>query len=99
MASMARTGIILFTLFYLLVSTGFSVNAHRYGKRIRFVPVDSQHEQKSPCGKKMRPGCCKDIHAYLKINDNQKMSSQVTLPSNNFFMTSSAFTLPASEKL
>lgn len=81
---MARIFTILFAVFYLLIATGFNVSAHWCGKKIRLVSIDSPHEKKCPCGKNMRPGCCKDIHAYFKIKDAQKVSVQVVLPANHF---------------
>jgi hypothetical protein len=96
---MARIFTILFAGFYLLLATGFNVSAHWCGKKIRFVSIDSPHEKKCPCGKKMRPGCCKDVHAYLKIKDTQKVSSQVILPANSFVKALTVMGFPKSEKL
>lgn len=89
---------ILFALFYLLVATGFNVSAHRCGKKIRFVSIDSSHEKKCPCGKNMRPGCCKDFHVYLKITGAQKASSQIILSTNSFTKTLIAVAFQESEK-
>lgn len=95
---MAKIATVLFAFFYLLVATGFNLSAHWCGNKIRFVSLDSPHEKKCPCGKKMRPGCCKDIHAYFKITDTQKAASKVALPSYNF-VKAITFASPQSERL
>jgi hypothetical protein len=97
--AMARIFIILFAGFYLLISTGINVSAHWCGKKIRLVSIASSHEKKCPCGTKMRPGCCKDVHAYFKITDNQKISSQVVLPVNSFAKALTTVAFQKSEKL
>ena len=32
---------------------------------------------------KMRAGCCKDVHANIKLNDNHKAASQIISPNSN----------------
>jgi hypothetical protein len=89
---------VLFAAFYLLLATGLNVSAHWCGKKIRFVSIHSAHEKKCPCGKKMRPGCCKDIHAYFKITDNQKAASKIALPPNSFAKAFTNIALGKTEK-
>src|SRR5215510_10536991 len=81
---MKRIITVLFAAIYLLLAMGVNVNAHWCGKKIRFVSFAAPHEKKCPCGKKMNPGCCKDVHAYFKITDTQKAASKIVLPPNSF---------------
>ena len=97
---MTKVSTIFFAFFYLMMATGFNVNAHWCGNRIRFVALDSPHEKKCPCGKReMNASCCKDTHAYFKIKDTQKMSSQVVPPSNESAKSLRVFAFMKPEEL
>jgi hypothetical protein len=72
---MKRISIILFSVFYLLVTAGFNVSAHWCGEKINFISIDASHDKKCSCGEKMTTGCCKDVHFYVKVTDSQKISS------------------------
>lgn len=75
---------ILLTICYLLPAVGFSMDLHWCGKSVKIVTINSSHQKKCPCGKKMPSKCCKDVHVSVKITDNQKASAQLSAPQNNF---------------
>ena len=75
---------ILLVVFYLIPVIGFSVDLHKCGKKIRVVSINASHETKCPCGSEMPFGCCKDFHVSVKLTDNQKTTSQLYIPKNNF---------------
>lgn len=74
---------IFLIFFYLIPAVGFSVDAHWCGKKLRIVAIDSVHEKKCPCSKKMSTGCCNDVHVSVKLTDSQKASAQVIAPTQN----------------
>ncbi len=74
----------LLLFFYLIPAIGLSIDAHWCGKKVKIVAIDSSHEKKCPCSKKMSKGCCSDVHVSLKLTDSQKTSTEVTSPSNSF---------------
>lgn len=84
---------ILLLFFYLIPAIGLSIDAHWCGKKVKIVSIDSSHEKKCPCSKKMSNGCCSDVHVSLKLTDSQKIATQVNFPSNSFVKLIAA-TLP-----
>ena len=72
---MKRIVIILFSFFYLLTVAGFNVSAHWCGEKINFISIDAAHNKKCTCTGQMPPGCCKDVHFYVKVTDSQKIST------------------------
>ena len=69
---------------YILPAIGFSIGIHRCGNKVKVITIDSPHEKKCPCSKKMPSGCCKDVHLSLKLTDNHKTATQLAVPNNNF---------------
>ena len=63
---------IFFSIFYLISSSGISLNVHYCGGKMKHVSFITTNE-KGCCGKKkMSKKCCKDKVAYFKIKDNHK---------------------------
>src|SRR5436190_10471328 len=60
----------------MLPAMGMSIDTHWCGKRVKLISIYAAHENKCPCGKKMSKGCCKDVHLWIKLSQNQKSSSQ-----------------------
>jgi hypothetical protein len=75
---MKRVAILLFTVFYMLPVIGFSIDVHWCGNKVNSIKIVSDKEEKCPCGKKMKNGCCKDTHTFIKLTDNQKAGSTLT---------------------
>lgn len=64
--------IILFSVFYLLVSTGASLNIHYCGGKLRNISFTSFSE-KECCGGKMKSkGCCHNEKIVIKLKDKQQ---------------------------
>ena len=75
--------VIFFSIFYLISSSGISLNVHYCGGKIKHVSIINANE-KDCCGKKkMSKKCCKDKVAYFKIKDNHKSNqfAKVVTPS------------------
>jgi hypothetical protein len=71
-------------MFYLVSTSGMSLNVHYCGGKIKHVSLYSSSE-KGCCGKKkMSKKCCKDKVAYFKIKDNHKVNqlAKVVTPSS-----------------
>ena len=80
---MKRIAVIFFALFYLLPAVGFSINVHWCGGKVSSVAIEVIGNGKCACGKEMKKGCCKDIKTIVKLTDNQKNTTQLTVPQNN----------------
>jgi hypothetical protein len=72
---MKKAAVILFTLFYILISSGFPVAIHYCHGKIESVKLTSS-DTGCCCGMdKMSKNCCKTVHYSLKANiDNQVAS-------------------------
>jgi hypothetical protein len=86
--------ILLLTFFYLIPVTGFSIDIHWCGNKIKSIGVEKIHKDKCPCGKLMPVGCCKDTSSFIKLTDNHKGTSWLTVPTNNFTMLAVEYYLP-----
>lgn len=76
--------IIFFSFFYLLVSSGFTINYHYCGGKLKKVSLVSFNE-KGCCGnKKKSKGCCKDKVSFIKIKDNHKANNFIKVPPTNY---------------
>ncbi len=80
---MKRIVVIFLTLFYLLPAVGFSINVHWCGGKVSSVAIEIIGNEKCDCGKEMKKGCCKDIKTIVKLTDNQKRTTQLSVPQNN----------------
>ena len=81
---MKKLTIIVLTFIYLIPAIGVSMDVHWCCNRIKIVDINSSHEKKCPCGKKMPPGCCKDYHFSAKITQIQQSLDQIKIPSCDF---------------
>ena len=62
---------VLLAFVFLLSSTGFSINKHFCGGKLKSTNVLLIQNHNSCCGtKKMPEGCCKNQTEVLKIKDN-----------------------------
>ena len=79
---MKKFVVIFFSIFYLVSTSGMSLNVHYCGGKIKHVSFITTNNEKGCCGKKkMSKKCCKDKVAYFKIKDNHK-SNQVAKIAN-----------------
>lgn len=79
---MRKSGIILLTVFYFIVASGFAVNIHYCGGKLKKISL-AQNEG-CCCGpKKKTKGCCKEKTLICKIKDNQKTTRQIAIPTNS----------------
>ncbi len=75
---------IILSFIYLIVTSGFTLNYHYCGGKLKKVSFVSNNE-KGCCGNKMKSkGCCKDKHSFFKVKDNHKLGNSVNLSTNNF---------------
>ena len=81
----------LLIFLYILPAVGFSMDIHWCGKKLKLVAFDSPHEKKCPCKKEMPSGCCKDAHVSVKLADNQKIPTQLTISNKSFIKIFKAF--------
>ncbi len=82
---MKKSFIILFSFFYLTITSGITMNLHYCGGKLKTVSFFNKDVEKGCCGsKKKSKGCCKDKKSFHKVKGNQKSSSSVTLKHNSF---------------
>lgn len=72
-----------------MVSSGFTINYHYCGGKLKKVSLVSINE-KGCCGiKKKCKGCCKDKVSFIKIKDNQKANDFIKVPPINYIAVKS----------
>ncbi len=72
---MKKSIIILFAVFYLLISTGAALNLHYCGGSLKSISLVSTNP-KSCCKGKMKKGCCQNKQLILKT-DNKQQTNKV----------------------
>ena len=66
---------------YFIVSSGFTINTHFCGGKLKTVSLFNQTE-KSCCGsKKASKGCCHDTKSFIKVKDVQESNNNSVLTS------------------
>ncbi len=79
---------ILLAFVFLISSSGFSINRHYCGNKLKSTDILLVHnDDTSCCGKKEMPkGCCKNETQVIKIKENFTPNQTVILPSTDFIM-------------
>jgi hypothetical protein len=76
---MKKSGIILLTLCYFIVATGFAINIHYCGGKLKEISLTQSDE--CCCGsKKKAKRCCEEKTIVCKIKDNQKTAPKTIIP-------------------
>ena len=82
---MKKTLSILLAFVFLLSSSGFSINRHFCGNKLKSTDVLLIQNAESCCGKKEMPeGCCKNETQIIKIKEHFTPTQTVSLPSTDF---------------
>ena len=69
---MKKILILFFSILYLVVTTGFSINMHFCGDNLIELSINSSTKEENCCGKKeIKKGCCTD-------KNNHKSSRQTS---------------------
>ena len=78
---MKKSGILLLTVFYFIVTSGLVINFHYCGGKLKKI---SWIEHKDCCcgSKKKAKGCCKEKTVICKVKDSQKPASKTIVPGN-----------------
>ena len=64
---------------YFVVSSGFTINRHYCGGKLKTVSLFNQTE-KGCCGsKKASKGCCHDSKSFIKVKDVHKSNNSVLI--------------------
>jgi hypothetical protein len=64
-----KSFILIFAFLYFIVSSGFIINTHFCGGKLKAVSLFNQTE-KGCCGsKKASKGCCHDSKSFIKVKD------------------------------
>ena len=80
---MKKIAILFLIFFYLIPAIGVSLDVHWCCHNLKIVDINSTHEKKCPCGKKMPPKCCRDYHVSAKLTQVQQGTDHVSVPSCN----------------
>jgi hypothetical protein len=76
-----KSFILIFALLYFVVSSGFTINTHFCGGKLKTVSLFNQTE-KGCCGsKKASKGCCHDTKSFIKVKDVQESNNNSVLAS------------------
>ncbi len=76
---MKNYSIILLTICYFIVASGFAINIHYCGGKLKDISLT--HNDGCCCGsKKKAKGCCDEKTVVCKIKDNQKITSKTVIP-------------------
>lgn len=76
-----KSFILIFALLYFVVSSGFTINTHFCGGKLKTVSLFNQTE-KGCCGsKKASKGCCHDSKSFIKVKDVQESNNNSVLTS------------------
>lgn len=92
---MKKSFLILFSLFYLTVASGITINLHYCNGKLRQISLFNSPKGKGCCGKKMESKkCCSDKAAFVKVNDNHNSSKSINLSYNHFKIVDVALLAP-----
>lgn len=78
--NMKKTGIILLTVFYFIVASGFAINIHYCAGKIKTISF-IQEDRDCCCGARAKTkGCCEEKTIVCKIDAKHKLDSKITIP-------------------
>lgn len=81
---MRKIGLILFTIFFLISSSGAAFNLHYCGGKLKSISL-FQNEERGCCGsKKKSMGCCKTHSFVYKIKTNSNSNNPIKLLNVSF---------------
>ena len=67
---MKKILILFFSILYIVVTTGFSINMHFCGDNLIELSINSSTKEENCCGKKeIKKGCCTDKNTTIKVAD------------------------------
>ena len=85
MTELKKSISILLTFVFLISSSGFSINRHYCGNKLKSTNILLIQNTGSCCGKKEMPeGCCKNETQVIKITENFTSTQTINLPSADF---------------
>ncbi len=76
---MKKSGIILLTIFYFIVATGFAINIHYCGGKLKDISL-TQNDGCCCGSKKKAKGCCEEKTVVCKIKNNQETTVKAVVP-------------------
>lgn len=80
---MKKTIIIFLSVFYLILASGFTLNLHYCGGKLKDVSLFSNNEDGCCGSKKKSKGCCKNETTVVKVKDSHNSSNVAKLNSPN----------------
>lgn len=82
---MKKLIIILFSFFYLGLTSGITLNLHYCGGKIKSISFFHSNDEDGCCGKKMKSkGCCDEKTTIFKVKDNHQSSDNIKLAFNQY---------------
>ena len=77
--------ILLFSFFYLIISSGFTVHKHYCCGKLRTISLSEHKDEKGCCkGKMKKKGCCHEKTTWVKVKDKQLENDDVKLIIGSF---------------
>ncbi len=85
---MKRVAIIFFTLFYVVSTSGVTINYFYCCGKLKETSFLLNHKNlTNPCkGDKKAPSCCNTKRTFLKIKDNHSPSQELRTDQSNYFI-------------
>ncbi|MCC6721016.1 MAG: hypothetical protein IT243_02350 [Bacteroidia bacterium] len=80
MKQLVKYSILLFVAVYILQTAGINISVHYCGNNISSVSFFEKAKKCKCLSKKMKPNCCKDKSAKIKISSFQQKSNHLTQP-------------------
>lgn len=75
---MKKAAVILFTIYYLVLASGLSINLHYCGGKLKEISFLGEVNEDGCCGKKEKSkGCCNEESTFIKVKDDQFAGSAV----------------------
>lgn len=72
-----KAGIILFSVFYIIVGCGITFNLHYCAGKFKGISLTQQIQSKCCGSNKKSKGCCKDKTHVIKIKDDQQAAAKI----------------------
>ena len=91
---MKKILILFFSMLYLVVTTGFSINMHFCGDHLVDLTINSSTREETCCGKKeIKKGCCTEKSTTIKITDKHLIKDNFKINTKKIYLTKQNFIL------
>ena len=76
-----KSYILFFAMVYFIASSGFTINTHFCGGKLKTVSLFNQAKEGCCSKKTCKKGCCQDSKSFIKVKDVQESNNNSVLTS------------------